>query len=126
RRPARRFTLTRRKAEPSSRAAPPRPPQRPRAQRWRARRRSGTADDMYPSPTWGGVDWFGCDDDLTWERTDAPLEPVRPARIIPTATRTATRTAGRTARRRGRRPDDVPPPARRVLILDVENVCPSS
>ncbi|HEY6795100.1 MAG TPA: NYN domain-containing protein [Kineosporiaceae bacterium] len=44
-------------------------------------------------PIWGGVDWFGCDDDLSWERLDAP---------------------------------DPATPARRLLILDVENVCPSS
>lgn len=51
---------------------------------------------MYTRPTWGGVDWFGCDDDLNWERLDAP-----------------DRTAAE-------------PTRRRVLILDVENVCPSS
>lgn len=50
---------------------------------------------MITHPTWGGVDWFGCDDDLTWEPTHGP-EPV------------------------------ADPPLRRVLILDVENVCPSS
>jgi hypothetical protein len=50
---------------------------------------------MYTHPTWGGVDWFGCDDDLTWEPLDGPeFEEVSPLR--------------------------------RVLILDVENVCPSS
>jgi hypothetical protein len=50
---------------------------------------------MNTRPTWGGVDWFGCDDDLTWERLDAP-DPVLPAH------------------------------PRRLLVLDVENVCPSS
>ena len=50
---------------------------------------------MITRPTWGGVDWFGCDDDLTWERLDAP-QPHLPRHL------------------------------RRVLILDVENVCPSS
>jgi hypothetical protein len=51
--------------------------------------------------TWGGVDWFGCEDDLDWEPTHGP-EPL-------------TAPAG---------PGDAP--IRRVLILDVENVCPSS
>ena len=51
---------------------------------------------MHTRPTWGGVDWFGCDDDLTWERLDAPLST------------------------------DAPAEPRRVLILDVENVCPGS
>jgi len=50
---------------------------------------------MYTPLTWGGVDWYGCDDDLTWERLDAP-QPHLPRHL------------------------------RRVLILDVENVCPSS
>ena len=28
---------------------------------------------MNTRPIWGGVDWYGCDDDLIWERMDAPL-----------------------------------------------------
>jgi hypothetical protein len=47
---------------------------------------------------WDGVEWFGCDDDLVWE-------PVRNATTYHAA---STR------------------PVRRILILDVENVCPSS
>jgi len=50
---------------------------------------------MYTHPTWGGVDWFGCADDLAWEPvhgTDAEPETH----------------------------------LRRVLILDVENICPGS
>lgn len=55
---------------------------------------------MHTHPTWGGVDWFGCDDDLLWE-------PVRD---------------------HGPGAADAAPggPLRRVLILDVENVCPGS
>ncbi|MDQ1289684.1 MAG: hypothetical protein QG622_3250 [Actinomycetota bacterium] len=52
---------------------------------------------MNKLPTWSGVDWFGCDDDLVWEPlTKASGSPEQAA------------------------------PARRVLILDVENVCPGS
>jgi hypothetical protein len=71
---------------------------------------------MNTRPTWGGVDWFGCDDDLTWERLDAP-EPT-PAAPRP-------RTLPRPARGRRRAGADEPV-RRRILILDVENVCPSS
>lgn len=53
---------------------------------------------MDTHPTWGGVDWFGCDDDLMWE----PVHGI------------------------GSDPVDSDPPVRRVLILDVENVCPGS
>jgi hypothetical protein len=72
---------------------------------------------MYTRPTWGGVDWFGCDDDLAWERLDAPNH---------TATRTVPEAPDRMAARsrRGTRPGTRA--TRRVLILDVENVCPSS
>jgi hypothetical protein len=57
---------------------------------------------MYTFPTWGGVDWFGCEDELAWE----PLRgvPVGADRDQPSTT----------------------PPIRRVLILDVENICPGS
>ena len=69
---------------------------------------------MDTRPVWGGVDWFGCEDDLLWESLDTPEPLARPVRP-----RAATRTsrAPRTAPRG---------PLRRVLILDVENVCPSS
>jgi len=51
---------------------------------------------MYPPlTTWAGVDWFGCDDDLSWE----PVDHVDPISA---------------------------PSRRRVLILDVENICPGS
>jgi hypothetical protein len=50
---------------------------------------------MCTHPTWGGVDWFGCDNNLDWEPLHQP-DAEDPARL------------------------------RRVLILDVENVCPSS
>jgi hypothetical protein len=74
---------------------------------------SGTADSMNTRPTWGGVDWFGCDDDLTWERLDAPdPAPAAPIRSRRPRAASARRTAA--------------PVTRRVLILDVENVCPSS
>jgi hypothetical protein len=81
---------------------------------------------MYTRPTWGGVDWFGCDDDLTWERLDAPHSPADVPRDLTDAA--AGRTgSGRTARRRRRGPAGrAAAPTRRVLILDVENVCPSS
>jgi NYN domain len=90
---------------------------------------------MYTRPTWGGVDWFGCDDDLTWEPLDAPdPAPAAPARrSLPTATgRRAVRSApvgGSSRPPRGSAPAApaaLAGPARRLLILDVENVCPSS
>jgi len=84
---------------------------------------------MYTRPTWGGVDWFGCDDDLTWERLDAPVPTDRPAapraRTRPNALAPA-HVATATRRPRRRAGDAGPAPTRRVLILDVENVCPSS
>ena len=77
---------------------------------------------MYPRPAWGGVDWFGCDDDLTWERLDAPEPALRPA-----AAPAPMLARARTRRRTGARTlGTAPAVTRRVLILDVENVCPSS
>lgn len=93
------------------------------------------ADSMYTPLTWGGVDWFGCDDDLTWEpltglHTDAAdtgrsssTRRSPAARTTTDAAHGAPRPAG-VSRRRGRR--RTAPPARRVLILDVENMCPGS
>jgi predicted nuclease of predicted toxin-antitoxin system len=60
--------------------------------------------------TWDGVDWFGCDDDLTWEPLHGADIPADPTPRAPRAPRTP-----RAAR-----------PLRRLLVLDVENVCPSS
>jgi hypothetical protein len=78
------------------------------AERGPGRHDGSAAHGMNGPLSWDGVDWFGCDDDLLWE----PL----------------TRTPGTAARpaRRRRRPSQSSAPLRRVLLLDVENVCPSS
>ena len=87
---------------------------------------------MITRPTWGGVDWFGCDDDLTWERLDAPpitIDHPNERRSRRRAARTETLGVAAPGAQRGRRPGtphDPTAPTRRVLILDVENVCPSS
>jgi hypothetical protein len=68
---------------------------------------------MFTLPTWGGVDWFGCEDDLEWGPLDGVL--AEDDRDLP-ATGTpihATRSSSVS-------------PTRRVLILDVENICPGS
>lgn len=86
---------------------------------------------------WGGVDWYGCDDDLIWERMDAPLPAPADLPGTPTRLQGLPADEQRPARRRRRssgttRTTSAGPTAptgpirRRVLILDVENVCPSS
>jgi hypothetical protein len=56
---------------------------------------------MHTHPTWGGVDWYGCDDDLVWEPLDGSSDSAADGAHL------ADRL-------------------RRVLILDVENICPGS
>lgn len=97
---------------------------------------------MKTLPTWGGVDWFGCEDDLAWEplrgvpASDGPdqapaTSPTRRRRgrrpaTATTPRTTTTRTTTRTTVTAPSVRRDGTAPARRVLILDVENVCPGS
>jgi hypothetical protein len=84
---------------------------------------------MYPRLTWGGVDWFGCDDDLSWERLDAPdpvLLPAAPLAAAGRRRRAPNSRNGASVRTTVRSGAGTPAITRRVLILDVENVCPSS
>ena len=97
---------------------------------------------MIKSLTWDGVDWFGCRDDLTWEPSHDQLAKRSDARSAAPARNTARDTLPTVGRlpkpgrlpKAGRLPipgrlpkaGRLPEPTRRVLILDVENVCPSS